>query len=121
MQVAVDAARTVLPTAGTVRVVTKWEGGRSTDIPEVSPSGLPLYDIDVFVKEVNFGREETKVYAVRVPASTVPEATPGQVLQFEQLMVDFYPSKGGMRVQFSAAGIAAAPVSASTGRNREAA
>jgi len=118
MQVAVDAVRTVLPTAGTVRKVTKWEAGRSTDIPELSPSGVPLYDIDVFVKVVNFGQEEMKVYAVRVPCPTQPEATMGQVLQFEQLVVDFYAAKGGMRVQFNAAGIAA-PVA--TGRNREAA
>lgn len=106
MELPVDAQRYGFRPAGTVRKALDFD---KKDVQLTDPAGVPLWDIDVMVPVQAFGQARTEVYSVRVPAKNEPDVSNVAMLQLEHPTVSFYVSKGALRVNFSAAGIAGAP------------
>lgn len=111
MDLPVDAQRYGFRPAGTVRPVRDFD---HKDVHLTDAAGVPLWDIDVMVPVQAFGEMKTEIYSVRVPAKNEPDVSNVAMLQLEHPTVSFYVSKGTLRVNFSAAGIANAP----TGRRQ---
>lgn len=104
----IDASRLVLPFAGTVRPVMGWLDGKSTGEQETE-NGALLWEVDCAVMVPGFnGANRTEIVAVRVPAVAEPKLQPFAPVPFERLEMNAYLSKGDLRVNLSAAGLAGA-------------
>lgn len=107
----IDSQRVQFPYAGTARAVVGWKDGKSTGEQETTSAGVPLWELDVNMKVPQFGGElRTETVAVRVPAKSKPDLPEGRPVVFEHLEVSAYLSRGDLRVNLSAAGIAGGPV-----------
>jgi hypothetical protein len=104
MQFHINTQMSPLVAAGTVRSVEKF-GERG--VQDTNDAGQPLWEIDVLVPGMSFGKPTTDIVAVRVPSPTEPKVAQYQPVNFERPEVSFYASKGVLRTNLSAAGIAA--------------
>jgi hypothetical protein len=115
VEFAIDTVRSPLVATGTVRQVDVFG---QQGVQQTNEAGMPLWDIDVMVPAVQFGKAVTEIVAVRVPAKDLPQVAQYQPLPLEHPVVSFYVSKGQLRTNISAAGIAGTPA---RGRQSEAA
>lgn len=112
MAIPVDATRLESVATGIVAPVYEWvekdDGKRSqSSVQAVSEdSRLPLWQVEMSRTAVAFGRPSTKIYTVTVGSKTEPQITPYSRVAFENLQVDFYPTKSGVGESWSAEGIA---------------
>lgn len=113
MLIPVDSSRFSVVASGKIAPATEWieraDGGRArSDVQATNDRGLPLWEVEVFYDDRIFGQDSSERARVSVPAQTEPKIAPFTPIQFVGLTVNAYASKGSMRTNFSAEGIAAA-------------
>lgn len=113
MLIPVDSARFSVVASGKVAPATEWieraDGSRTrSDVQATNDGGLPLWEVEVFYDDRVFGQETSEKARVTVPAQAEPKVAPFTPIQFVGLTVNAYVSKGSMRTNFSAEGLAAA-------------
>lgn len=111
MEMAIDTTRTPLIATGTVRPADEFG---KPGVQQTNADGMPLWDLDVMIPSQQFGKPVTEILAVRVPSKDMPQVQQFAPLPLERPVVSFYVSKGVLRTNVSAAGIArqAAPKAA---------
>lgn len=103
MQFPIDAQRLGLIATGTVRPLDVFG---QQGVQQVNDANVKMWEIDAFTKDQEFGKEVTKVIVVRLPSPEEPKVAEFQRLMLEHPEVSFYASKGQLRVNVSAAGLA---------------
>lgn len=105
-----DSDRIALTFNGNVNPVMERvqnaEGRRvTTGVQESNEDGVPLWDVQVRYKTVNFGQQDEEKYSVRIPSRTEPQVQENVRARFKDLEVNYYAGRNGLAQFFNAAAL----------------
>jgi hypothetical protein len=109
----VESKRMLMEATAVVNAVMEWgedaKGKRfKTETQARHPeTGMPMYAVEVFWRDVNFGEEFTMTAAVEVGAAEMPRPVPMTPVVFEGLVLSIFKNPaGGLTQRWKAESIA---------------
>lgn len=113
MLIPVDSTRFAAMFSGNVTPAREWterpDGSRTrSDVQATNDSGVPMWEVEIVYSDIVYGQAKTESAQVLVPSQTEPKPAAFTPAAFQGLTVNAYGTKTGMRLNFSADGLAAA-------------
>ena len=109
----VESPRLRMDATSVVNAVMQWgqdgSGKRfKTETQDRHPeTGMPMWGVEVFYRDSNFGEDFTMTASIEVGAAEKPDPVPMTPVVFEGLEVSIFPNKaGGLSERWSAEAIA---------------
>lgn len=77
----------------------------TTGVQESNDEGLPLWDVQVRYKDMNFGQRDEVIIRFRVPSRTEPQVQENTRAKLKDPEVTYYAGRNGLAEFFNAAGL----------------